>query len=140
MDMLAKPYVHPAMGRDVIKLKTQVEERNAAAKTRDVLLFHSFVTLSFEKDQLWQCAQASNAQASVPPVPSTTAPQPSQDLGPVINHLIKDVPFCKNMVRLVLKDLDRAKFVTMSNFERRLLPLPQPTTGISTIDLSRVST
>ena len=40
----------------------------------------------------------------------------------------------------MLKDLDKAKFVTMSDVDQHLLSLPQPTAGISTIDLSGVST
>ena len=44
------------------------------------------------------------------------------------------------MVRLILLDLDKAKFITMADVEHRLLSVLPTTAGVSTADFSGVST
>jgi len=128
------------MGRDVGKLKRQVAHLEAAVKARDTALVESFAAMRHEMDQMWSAVQAAHAGASAASVPPTTSPQPRQDLRVIIERLLKDVPFRKAMVRLILLDLDKAKFITMADVEHRLLSVLPTTAGVSTADFSGVST
>ena len=121
MAMLADAYVLPGMGRDVDKLKKHVRHIKAAVKAGDAALVESFAAMSYEINQMWSAVQLAHAGASATPVSPTASTQSSQDLGIVIEHLLKDLPFQKGAVRLVLADLDKAKFDTMANVEQRLL-------------------
>ena len=104
--ILAEPYLPHCMGRDVGKLKRQAICLEAAVKARDVALVESFATMRHEMDQMWPVVQAAHTRASASPAPPTTSPQTSQDIGIVIKRLLKDVPFRKSMVRLVIGDLE----------------------------------
>ena len=96
--------------------------------TRDETLKDSFGAMWSEMDCLWKALNTTKIRPQAVPVSSVVP----QDLNAIIGYLVKDAPFQRSMVHEVLKDLDRANFVTIKMVEEKLYTLPQPLPGVST--------
>ena len=141
--MSADAYALPALGRDVIKLQRRIKKLERMVRSRDDLLQESFDAMRWEMDKLWTAVQTTHARTTRAPSASpSTFPGSLDDqaLGKVIEQLLTDLPFRQGMLRLVLTDLDRARFVTMPEMERLLLSQTHPTADVTPTDLSGITT
>ena len=83
-------------------------------------------------NRLWKSVNTTKIRPQAVPV-SSVAPQ---DLNAVIDLLVRDALFRRSMIHEVLKDLDKANFVTIRMVEEKLCLLPPPSPSVFTAELS----
>ena len=114
-------------GREMKKRLASIEQR---ANKREEELRTVFSDLRIEMDQLWRAAKVKMAGASPqPPTPPPLVPDqassaplqaPVIPIDEIVKALLADTNFKYQLSRLVLADLDRAKFVTEADLEANI--------------------
>ena len=127
------------------KLKGRVSTLEGELRSRDEILRDSFTDMRRELDALWDAARNSprRMETVTLPTPSVTHQPPPPTMEDIIARISTDVSFRQVFLRLILVDLDKAKFVTLSDLDAKLATLavaPPPPAAVTMTDLSGVTT
>ena len=107
------------------KLKGRVKTLEGELRSRDEILRDSFADMRRELDAVWDAARnpPRRMETAPLPIPAVNHQPPPPTMEDILARISTDVSFRQVFLRLILVDMDKAKFVTLPDLEAKLATL-----------------